>query len=327
MHPNKLLFIDEVGNNTSQANDGNIGGEKFSCSAIGRPQQRANTKDAHFTVLGFTSGAGEAVMCSIIFAAKELDPLMIQGLDPFADWEGEEHDMENITGPGKRHSQGPECLFNGVRVPCFCTCSESGSITGELLAEMLQYMDKLVLFDRSDGIPPFLLLDGHGSRFELPFLEYIMNKEHEWKVCIGVPYGTSYWQVGDSAEQNGCFKMALSKAKRLLVEKKENAALIGTIEKTDIVGLVTYAWKHSFDRVASNRKAIAERGWGPLNYNLLLHPEINLNQTNGGVQLQSTIQPEDLNLTSGLAGSMTEKIVLFRAREAARSGENATEML
>ncbi len=146
----------------------------------------------NFTVLGFTSGASEAVMCSIIFAAKELDPLMIQGLDPFADWEGEEHDLENNTGKGKRHPQGPECFFNGKKVPCFCTCSESGSITGELLAKMLQYMDSLNLFDRSDGIPPFLLLDGHGSRFELPFLEYIMDKGHGWKVCIGVPYGTSY---------------------------------------------------------------------------------------------------------------------------------------
>ncbi len=80
--------------------------------------------------------------------------------------------------------------------------------------------------------------------------------------------------MGDSAEQNGCFKMALSKAKRWLVEKKENGGIIGTIEKSDIVGLVTYAWKNSFDRIACNRKAVAERGWGPLNYNLLLHPEI-----------------------------------------------------
>jgi hypothetical protein len=36
---NKLLFIDEVGSNTSQAKDGNIGGGKFLCSSGGRPQQ------------------------------------------------------------------------------------------------------------------------------------------------------------------------------------------------------------------------------------------------------------------------------------------------
>jgi len=67
-------------------------------------------------------------------------------------------------------------------------------------------MDKLNLFYHSDGVSSFLLLDGHGSRFELPFLEYINNEAHKWKVCIGVPYGTSYWQVGDSTEQMGSSK-------------------------------------------------------------------------------------------------------------------------
>jgi len=187
-------------------------------------------------------------------------------------------------------------------------------------------MDKQNLFDRSDGISPFLLLDGHGSRFELPFLEYILDDAHKWKVCIGVPYGTSYWQVGDSTEQNGCFKMAIAKAKREPVDKKENAGLLGTIEKTDIVSLVSQAWNASFTRVDNNKKAVAERGWGPLNYNLLLHPEINLKKEKG-FQLNSSIDPGDLNFSTGIAGSLTDKIVLFRSREAARTGENATEML
>jgi len=29
VHPEKVIFVDEVGSNTSQKNDGNIGGEKF----------------------------------------------------------------------------------------------------------------------------------------------------------------------------------------------------------------------------------------------------------------------------------------------------------
>ena len=110
-------------------------------------------------------------------------------------------------------------------VPCFCACSKSGSSTGKLLVEMLKY--KQNLFDCSDGVSHFLLLDGHGSRFEPPFLEYITNEANKWKVYIGVPYGTSYWQVGDSTEQNRCFKMAIAKAKRELVDKKENAGLVG----------------------------------------------------------------------------------------------------
>ena len=265
-------------------------------------------------------------MCAIIFAAKELDPLWVQGLDPFADWEGGEFEIERNTGKGKRHPQGPVCTFNGVSVPCFCGFSDSGTITSELLAAILKFMDGLNLFDRSDGVPPFLLLDCHGSRFELPFLQYITCKEHEWKVCIGVPYGTSYWQVGDSTEQNGCFKMALTKAKRNLVEKKESWGLEGTVDKTDIVGVVTYAWENSFHRIGSNKKAVAKFGWGPLNYNLLLHPEIS-GENGNTVALSSDVSPEELNLTQGLSGTLTNKIVMFRNREVARTGENAAEVL
>jgi hypothetical protein len=75
---------------------------------------------------------------------------------------------------------------------------------------MLRYIDEKEVFDHTTGLAPFLLLDGHGSRFELEFSEYINSDDTRWSVNIGLPYGTSYWQVGDSMEQNGCFKMALA---------------------------------------------------------------------------------------------------------------------
>ena len=62
LHPNKLLFVDEVGSNTSQAKDGNIGGEKFLVLNDARPQQRSACKDTHFTVLSFTTASGDTVM-------------------------------------------------------------------------------------------------------------------------------------------------------------------------------------------------------------------------------------------------------------------------
>jgi hypothetical protein len=96
--------------------------------------------------------------------------------------------------------------------------TENGSITSELLVHFLQHMDELDLFPRDDDVKPFLLLDDHGSCLELPFLQYDPN--HEWVVCIGVPYGISYWQVADSLEQNGSYKVALSTAKKELVQKK-----------------------------------------------------------------------------------------------------------
>ncbi len=112
---------------------------------------------------------------------------------------------------------------------------------------MLQAIDRLNIFDRLEtGLNPFLLLDGHGSHFDLNFLNYINAAETKWGCCIGLLYRTSYWQVGDSSEQNGCFKMALSRAKQDLVTKKNYAGLEFAIDKTDIVGLVCKAWEASF---------------------------------------------------------------------------------
>ena len=57
------------------------------------------------------------------------------------------------------------------------------------------------------------------------------------------------------------------------------AILILWLKKTDVVLLVQHAWKESFAIKETNKKAIAERGWGPLNYILLDHPELaNLQQ-------------------------------------------------
>jgi hypothetical protein len=102
---------------------------------------------------------------------------------------------------------------------------------------MLAHMDKTGIFAQDTGPPPFLIIDGHGSRFDLLFLEYINNPEHNWNVCIGVPYGTSYWQVGDSTEQNGCYKMAITKAKRELLTKKADYRQEFSLNKVDIVGI------------------------------------------------------------------------------------------
>jgi hypothetical protein len=80
---------------------------------------------------------------------------------------------ENIRGLATIFPCGPTCDFNEKIIPCFDGWSTKGSITSALLAVMLERMDDLELFDRSDGIIPFILLDGHGSRFEDPFVEYI----------------------------------------------------------------------------------------------------------------------------------------------------------
>jgi hypothetical protein len=80
--------------------------------------------------------------------------------------------------------------------------------------------------------------------------------------------------VGDSTEQNGCFKIALTKAKQALVTEKNDNNLPYEINKTDVVKLVKEAWAVSFAHEETNRKAILNRGWGSkaLNYKCLTPP-------------------------------------------------------
>ena len=101
---------------------------------------------------------------------------------------------------------GPVCHFRGKRISAFVSCSPNASITSDILADCLAHIDSFNVFRREHGEVPFLLLDGHHSRFELPFLQYI-HGNNKWTVCIGVPYATHWWQVADSSEVNGAYKM------------------------------------------------------------------------------------------------------------------------
>ena len=106
--------------------------------------------------MGFTCATGEPLMCALIFSGKELEDEWVLGHDPFVEWFGGDNGtMEENTGKGKTYPQGPACELNGVNIPCFCCCSESGGIMAELLVEMLRVIDKTNALDRTDGIPPF----------------------------------------------------------------------------------------------------------------------------------------------------------------------------
>jgi len=106
------------------------------------------------------------------------------------------------------------------------------------------------------------------------FLEYINAEVTKWLVCLGTPYGTSYWQVGDSSEQNGMFKMRWIREKARLIAYKSRHNLPLTLNATDIIPLTSKCWYASFAIPSLVTKAVADRGWNPLNYALLTHPEI-----------------------------------------------------
>jgi hypothetical protein len=107
--------------------------------------------------------------------------------------EEEIHAMKDEHSNGADHMShfGPTSTFHCVQVPTFVTCSKNGSITSQLLTNILSKMDDYCLCDRSNGTNPFLLGDGHSIRFEEPFLEYALESNMPWTRCIGVPYGTS----------------------------------------------------------------------------------------------------------------------------------------
>ena len=111
-------------------------------------------------------------------------------------------------------------------------------MTTTILTYMFKTLDELKLFHRSGGKIPFFLLDGHGSRMENEFLEYINHPDHQWCVCLGVPYGTSLWQIGDSKKQNGSFKLASTEAKVELLKKKDEMSFQAVINPHDAMIII-----------------------------------------------------------------------------------------
>jgi hypothetical protein len=60
--------------------------------------------------------------------------------------------------------------FQWKKVPFYATSTESGSITSLELTLMLKWIDDREIFDRSDGVDPMLIIDGHISRMMALFL-------------------------------------------------------------------------------------------------------------------------------------------------------------
>ncbi len=159
-------------------------------------KESVTTNDNHFTLLGFTCATGEPVMCGVIIEGNTLRPEIVTGMDIFAKTIGNESDNDFIKKqlwPWKIISCGPKCTYKGKEVPCMVACNESGGISTDIKV-----------------------------RLERPFLKCVNDPGHPWVVCIGIPYGASYWQVGDSSGQNGPYKMVIARAKKekLLHQKR-----------------------------------------------------------------------------------------------------------
>ena len=283
IHPELCFCGDEVGGNISMKGDGHHGGELLLAEKGTIAQRKSSTRNRKFTLIGLTSFTGDPVMCVIIIEGKLPNGAIEAGVDIRIEPNGKSTDKDfliNNSGKGKHFPGGPECVYRGKTVPALVRWHESASITSEILVDMLQTLDEMELVPRNNGVNPLILLDGHRSRLEMPFLKYVNTPEDHWVAVIGVPYGTALWQVGDSKEQNGSFNMAITKAKQNLLEMKDSIGMqnAGMID-TDLMPLINEAWEKSFARVDKNRNAIADRGWNPLNKALLLDPTLRSTMT------------------------------------------------
>jgi hypothetical protein len=106
------------------------------------------------------------------------------------------------------------------------------------------------------------------------------------------------WEIAQS--KLGASKWTwLKQIRSWLIKKK----MLEQLKKIDTVGLVSRDWNQSFAQVESNQKAIAKCGcWGPLCYNILLHPEINLDNKSKSFKLDSKVATSELNFTKEISG-------------------------
>jgi hypothetical protein len=153
--------------------------------------------------------------------------------------------VEPNIGPGSLFPGGPTCTFWGKQIPCYVTATPHGGVDAEVLTDMLHTMDRLGIYECWDDLCPFVLLDGYQSHFDEIFLQYINDPVNKWVVAMGVPYGMHIWQVIDSSEQNGSFKMSFNKWLDRLLECKCQLNLPLTFCHTDIIHLVFHSYPES----------------------------------------------------------------------------------
>ena len=82
------------------------------------------------------------------------------------------------VGSVKYHPGGPNCTYKGEKVPSLVEFSEGGGISGHILTNLLMHLDDLKFYDndRKNGIVPEMLVDWHGSRFDMFFkYTYVMK--------------------------------------------------------------------------------------------------------------------------------------------------------
>jgi len=350
IHPEYVIFGDEVGTDVCQEEDGHIGGQTYVTAHGTRAELKSSTNSSRWTLIGLTAATGDPVMCIIIFTGKEIDINTRLGFDHRADVPFDKTKTHREQkGPGKAFPGAPTCTFRGKEVPALVTCTPTGSINSDILMKAFKRLDDLGVYERNEGGPiPCALFDAHDSRLQLPVLRYVNEKvaygstqNHRWRLSIGLPNATHIWQVGDSQEQNASYKIAMTREKDALLKwKEEHQFRPVLIESSDIIPLVIRCWDESFGDKLNNIKAIRDRGWNPLDQRLLKNPELLRrskylsDETPEVAEANSNTSPtsfDAFNLEDGLAGRLAQDFVQYTSnnvniqKKAAERYEKAKE--
>jgi hypothetical protein len=325
IHPDRILTMDETGDNGNQGDDIATRANKVLCETDGsKPKQGCAVDDTNWTVQGFTTLGGKAVLFVIILRKKSrLNFNEHYGFDLEAPWIGDgececqqgilptQEQMNRNKGEGRRFPGPISCEFNGITIPSLVVASDKGGVNEYILIKALKHLDDLNVFPRKQGVPnPTLLVDGHGSRLKPAFVQYINNlnpdyskdrtANHMWNVALGLPHSTQHWQVGDSAEQNQAFKFHSRVKKDSLRAFQNTLSATPSIKRHHVVLICNYALKRSFMKEDKVRKAIAERGWNPLNMNCLHDKDIIQTKVSGDMTYNRA------NLTAAELGCISQ---------------------
>jgi hypothetical protein len=162
-----------------------------------------------------------------------------------------------------------------------------------------------------------LIIDRHEWWLDPKFVTCINDPRHLWKVCLGDPYATNYWQVWDSAEQSGVFKVLWYAEKEKVVKYKSDRRIPMYLNAKDIVPMTNRIWDSSFGWQRTNKQATSDQSWNPPNHKLQSHrkllPQNNTNTNQSKVTNSEppslSSEPSNLNLTSGFSSVVMDQIL------------------
>ena len=95
--PGLVLVLDEVGCNTSQECDNNVGGKLLLTGRNNQVYRSISTYHNHFTVIGVTALNGDPVLCVVIIAGKNGKIPVVSGID----WDVVQNELNCDIKPSK----------------------------------------------------------------------------------------------------------------------------------------------------------------------------------------------------------------------------------